>query len=98
MFCQIYFHVFLFLFPMSTNGFLLFIYRPSIRTRIPIQRANTTITKRSKKAEEPVILTLSSDEEDDETSNSKVINFYVGFLGIYFQKLKKKSAISTSVA
>lgn len=64
--------------------YLFSIQRTPIRTRVPIQRANTTITKRSKKSEEPVILTLSSDEEDDEKSSSKV-----GF--IQFQwKLKKK--------
>lgn len=34
--------------------------------RIPVQRGSTGITRKSKKVEEPVILTLSSDEEDDE--------------------------------
>lgn len=42
--------------------------------RAPL-RPNVTLTRRSKKAEEPVVLTLSSDEEDDaDTSTLKVGN------------------------
>lgn len=40
--------------------------------RIPVQRGSTGITRKSKKVEEPVILTLSSDEEDDEKPQTKV--------------------------
>lgn len=46
-----------------------------IRTVRPVQRANTSITKKSKKVEEPVSITLSSDdEEDDEKPNVKVMH------------------------
>lgn len=55
-----------------------FIERTPMRGGKAPLRPNVTLTRRSKKAEEPVVLTLSSDEEDDaDTSNSKVRNAFI---------------------
>lgn len=54
-----------------------FIERTPMRGGKASVRSNVTLTRRSKKAEELVVLTLSSDEEDDaDTSTSKVRNSF----------------------